>query len=162
MTVYFDLSELGGAVALLLNPGTQAVYTGTDIHREPAKYRDCEPAKRFAEHDVHFFFDDEPGPSGLYTVPQMEIGAYDSQGGLIAGSPVFTLHYDDDLYYIDRERKCYHITGDLREPGWRDSLVPAEGAEIFASFEEASKKYPILRPKNQEELLEILRRMETP
>lgn len=166
MTYYFDLSELGGAVGIIANPGDRVVCTGSRIHTEPAKYRGIDLEKRLAEeYDLHLFFDDEPLPETPYTVPLMEIGGYDSHGGLIAGSPHFGFRDTVSLYYIDREKKCFLITDGTRNfmelgKNWRDGMVPLEDAEIFASFEEASRKYPILRPKDDAELMEMLKGMD--
>ena len=166
MTYYFDLSELGGAVGIIANPGDRVVYTGTRAYGEPAKYRGCALEKQLAEeYDLHLFFDDEPMPDALYTVPLMEIGGYDSHGGLIAGSPYFGFRNSVSLYYINREKKCFLITDGTRNfmelgKDWRDGMIPLADAEVFASFEEAREKYPILRPKDDAELMEMLKGMD--
>lgn len=166
MTWYFDLSELGGAVGIIADRGDEIVHTGTRLHAEPAKYRGCDMAKRLEEeYDLHLFFDDEPLPENLYTVPLMEIGGYDSHGGLIAGSPHFGLRDTVSLYYIDREKKCFLITDGTRNfmelgRNWRDGMVLLEDGSVFASYEEACKKYPILRPKDDDELMEMLKGMD--
>lgn len=166
MTYYFDLSGLGGAVGIFADPVDAVVYTGTQIHTEPAEYRGIELEKQLVEeYDLHFFFDDEPLPEVPYTVPLMEIGGYDSHGGLIAGSPYFGFRNSVSLYYIDREKKCFLITDGTRNfmelgKSWRDGMVPLADAEVFASFEEASRKYPILRPKDDDELMEMLKGMD--
>lgn len=165
MIWYFDLSELGGCVGILANPGDQVVYTGTVFHTEPVKYRGCEAAARFArENDLHFWFGEKP-ELDIYTVPKLEIGGFDNLGGLFAGSPGFALGEAEPLYYIDREHRCYRITGDSREfPGmgmaWRERMVPTEAVEAFESLERAREKYTIFRPKDDEELFAIFRHMD--
>lgn len=166
MTYYFDLSELGGAVGILLDPGHQAVFTGAQIHTEPAKYRGIAAAEQFArENDLHFWYDDAPPALSVYTVPQMEIGGYDSRGGLFAGSPYFGFREASSLYYIAPDKSCYLITKDsslFREMGdsWRERMVRAEELKVFASLEEARAEFPILRPKTMDELLDILKETE--
>ena len=167
MTYYFDLTRLDGATGIIPNPGDTIVLTGTGLHREPAKYRGCEAAVRFAEEqDLHFFYDDEHPELPLYTVPRMEVGGYDSRGGLIAGSPHFGLREMVSLYYIDRERKCLLIPGGENFPelgdGWRERLVPAGEVQVFASYAEAAEHLPILRPGDMDELMELLKGKEEP
>lgn len=164
MTLYFDLTRIKGATGLILSPGHEAVFTGTVIHTEPERYRDCEQALQMErENDLHFWFG-EAHRTGLYTVPKTELGGYDSRGGCFAGCPDFSLE-EGPLYYIDRENRCWRITDDsrsFREMGlsWRERMVPAEEIRIFSSLEEALEQYPIFRPANTDELLELLKHME--
>lgn len=164
MTWYFDLTRLKGATGLILNPGHQAVFTGTRLHTEPEGYRGCEPAQVLQrENDLHFWFGEAPRID-VYTVPETELGGYDSRGGWFAGCPDFTLE-GEPLYYIDRDRKCWRITEDSREframgHRWRQRMVPAEEIRVFASAEEARKHYPIFTPADTEELLDFFRQME--
>lgn len=148
MTFYIDLTGEGGCCGILFTqPENTAVYTGTTVHTEPEQYRDHPLAERFAkECDFRFFFKGEELPK-LYTVPQTEIGGYDSEGGLFAGNCNFSLR-DEPLYYIDREGKCFRITGDssqFLEMGlsWRERMEPNDAIEVFASRAEAEQKYKI-------------------
>lgn len=166
MTYYFDLSDLGGWVGIIANPGDSVVFTGTRLHREPEKYRGCEPAERFArENDLHFWYDDEMPRLSVYTVPRVEIGGYDSRGGLFVGSMDFTLRDAEPLYYIDRERRCFMITDDSRTFSgmgrmWRERMVPTDAIAVFSSLEEAMKRYAIRKPKDVDELLAMLKEMD--
>lgn len=164
MTCYFDLTCLKSCTGIILAPGHQAIFTGTRIHTEQERYRDCELAQRLErENDLHFWFGETPRID-VYTVPKMELGGYDSRGGWFAGCPDFSLEAEP-LYYIDRDRRCWRITDDSRKFGdmglsWRERMVPAEQIRVFASLDEARAHYPIYRPADTEELLEIFRQME--
>ena len=164
MTFYLDLTQMKGCTGLILNPEHRAVFTGTQIHTESERYRDCEPAQHLErENDLHFWFGEKPRID-VYTVPKMELGGYDSRGGWFAGCPDFSLEAEP-LYYIDRDRRCWRITDDSREFGdmglsWRERMVPAEEIRVFASLDEAREHYHILRPADTEALLEIFRKME--
>ncbi len=164
MTCYFDLTLLNSCTGVILSPDHQVIFTGTQIHTEHERYRDCELALRLEqENDLHFWFGEAPRID-VYTVPQMELGGYDSRGGWFAGCPDFSLEAEP-LYYIDRNRRCWRITEDSREFGemgllWRERMVPAEEIRIFASLDEAREYYPIGRPADTEELLEIFRQLE--
>lgn len=163
MTHYFDLSELGGCVGIFAGPGDMVVCTGMQLHTEPAKYRGCEPAQRFArENDLHFWFGDERPEVPIYAVPKIEIGGYDSRGGLFAGSPDFTLSQAEPLYYIDRAGRCFLITADSREfsglgLAWRERMVPTDAIEVFSSLEEARERYNIHRPEDDDDLMKLLK-----
>ena len=155
MKYYIDLTASDGPMAVLFtNRENEAVFVGTTIHTEEPKLRNHPLAKRYAEEcDFRFFFHGDELPE-LYTVPWTEIGGYDSQGGLFAGSDGFGLR-DGTLYYIDRDRKCYLITencGEFLELGmdWRETMVPTDAVEAFADRAEAERKYRIL---DWEELL---------
>lgn len=148
MKYYIDLTNEKGCVGILFtHPENTAVFVGTTVHTEEAKLRDHPTAKRYAEEcDFHFFFDGDELPA-FYTVPQTEIGGCDSQGGLFAGSYHFDLR-GEPLYYIDRDGKCFLITensGEFLEMGlsWREKMVLTDAIEVFASREEAERKYKI-------------------
>lgn len=159
MTHYFDLSKLSGCVGIVADPGDRVVYTGTAVHEEPAEYRDTALARKLEEeNDLHFWFGEGPA-APFYTVPQTELGGYDSEGGFFAGCPDFSLREGAVLYYIDRERRCWKIKGEFpgRGTAWREAMERSGDLEIFDSFEAACGCYPIRRPENQEELLNMLK-----
>ena len=148
MKYYIDLTGVNGAVGILFtHRENEAVYVGTMVHTEDEKLRDHPLVKRYAgECDFHFFFDGDALPA-LYTVPQTEIGGYDSRGGLFAGMNGFFLR-DKPLYYRDREGNWFLIGetgGDLLEMGmeWRERMVPTRRIEAFSSRAEAERKYQI-------------------
>lgn len=163
MTYYFDLSDLGGCVGIIANPGDKVILTGTQVHREPEKYRGCELAERFSrENDLHFWYGRETPNLSVYTVPKVELGGYDSRGGMFAGCQDFTLRDAEPLYYIDRERRCFLITADSRTFSgmgrmWREQMVPTDAIEVFSSQAEAAQRYQIRRPKDDDELLAMLK-----
>lgn len=148
MKYYIDLTASDGPMAILFTQReNEAVYVGTMVHTEDAKLRNHPLAKRYAEEcDFHFFFKGDELPK-LYTVPQTEIGGYDSEGGLFAGIGSFDLR-DAPLYYLDRNRKCWLITEygtELLEMGmeWREKMVPTDAIEVFADRAGAERKYRI-------------------
>lgn len=148
MKIYIDLTG-EGCVGVCLRPGYDAVFTGTEIHREPAKYRGIEAARLLEEKcDMHFWFGDEMPDAKLYTVPKTEIGGYDSRGGLFLGCPDFGFREDTPLYYLSPERECFLITSDAREfrdmgMTWHERMVPSDAIACFPSRVEAQKKYDI-------------------
>lgn len=149
MKYYVDLTSENGCFGILFtHPENVAVYTGTLIHTEEVKLRSHPLVERFAKGcDFHFFFEGDELPK-LYTVPQTEIGGYDSEGGLFTGSYYFTIRDPEPIYYIDREGKCFLITEDSRKLldmglSWRERMVPSDTIQVFASRAEAEQKYDI-------------------
>lgn len=148
MKYCIDLTASDGPMAILFTSReNEAVYVGTVVHTEDAKLRNHPLAKRYAaECDFRFFFKGDELPK-LYTVPQTEIGGYDSEGGLFLGSHSFDLR-ETPLYYLDRDRKCWLITecgAGLLEMGmeWRKKMIPTDAIEVFADRAEAEQKYRI-------------------
>lgn len=148
MKYYIDLTKEEGCVGILFtHRENEAVYVGTMVHTEDTKLRDHPLVKQYAEEcDFHFFFDGDDLPK-LYTVPQTEIGGFDSRGGLLAGGSSFSFG-EKPLYYIDREKQCFLITensGKLLEMGltWREKMIPTDAIQVFANRAEADQKYRI-------------------
>ncbi len=162
MTHYYDLSKLSGCVGIIADPGDRVVCTGTQIHTEPGEYQQLELTRKLAEeNDFHFWFDEGP-KLAIYTVPKTELGGYDSKGGFFAGCMDFTLREKEPMYYIDAQRRCWLITTDSGEfltmgASWREKLVPTDAIEVFDSYEQARTRYPIHRPENHDELLQMLK-----
>lgn len=158
MTCYYDLTGADGGIGILPEPGEIAVLTGVVLHTEPAKYRGEKSDAFIRDFDFHFWFDDEEPEVTLYAVPRIEVGGYDSEGGLFAGSIDFTLSRAKPMYYIDKDRRCHLITSDSREflamgRSWRERMTHTDAIEIFPTKEEARKKYNICDVESLEDIL---------
>lgn len=149
MTRYYDDSGIPGCIGIIPNPGDTIIFTGTQIHIESAKYRG-EQSERFArECDFHFWFDDEKPELEIYTVPKMEVVGRDSCGGLFVCNGGSFLREEEPMYYLDQKRRCFRIAQNSRKfldcgMKWRDSLIPSDAIEVFASKEKAKKKFNII------------------
>lgn len=151
MTVYLDVTKEKGCVGVVLKQDVQVVYTGTELHREPAKYRDL--ARPFEDNDFHFWFGDEKPEVSLYTVPKTVICGYDSRGGCFASIDSLPFHEQQPMYYISPDLQCWLITDDAREfrepfPDWREKLTLSDAIDVYPSREEAEKKYEIKELKD--------------
>jgi len=151
MTVYLDVMKENGCVGVIFEKDVQVVYTGTQIHIEPAKYRDL--AKPFVENDFHFWFSDEKPEISLYTAPKTEVCGYDSAGGYFAAIDHLDLREPQPIYYIDPELRCWLITADARKfrnpfPNWRDQMTRSDDIAVFSNREEAEKKFDIKELKD--------------
>lgn len=149
MIHYYDPTTSDACIGIIPNPGDTVILTGTKIHSEPAKYRGCMLSERFVrECDFHFWFDDEDPAVDIYTVPMVEVGGFDSHGGLFAGMDDFTIGRGEPMYYIDAYGKCFLITEDSGEflslgQSWRQHMTPSDAIEVFSSKAEARRKYNI-------------------
>ena len=104
--------------------------------------------RKFADdYDIHFIFDDDIVNVDFYAVPQVDIVAIDSQGGYMGTVGATTdIESDAPICYLDKNRKVFLIADSLKEfiesgKNWRNNLLPYDKIELFASKEEANKKY---------------------
>ena len=159
MTYYYDTTDLPGCIGILPDPGDKVVFAGTEVHMEPSRYRGALSDRFARECDFHFWFDDEFPAVNLYTVPKIQVGGYDSRGGLFACIDSFSVHRDTPMYYISASGSCFLIAPDGREflergMSWQKDLLPSDAIEIFSSKEEAKKKYNIRDLKDLKDLWE--------
>ena len=146
MKLYLDTTGENSAVGVIVGREVQVICTGTEVHIEPAKYRDL--AKPFEVNDFHFWFSDEKPELSLYTVPRTQLCGYDSRGGYFAALDSLSFREAQPMYYITPELQCMHITDDARRfrepfPDWRDGMTPSDAIEVFPSRAEAQQKYDI-------------------
>ena len=80
------------------------------------------------EYDIHFIFDDNIPKLSFYTVPQVDVFATDSEGGLIVlvGS-ITDLESNSPICYINKNKKCFLIANDFknfleRTDNWKSIL----------------------------------------
>lgn len=139
MTYYLDISNMNGAVGFIAGEGEEIILTGTEIHQEPEKYRAL-GAPYEKEKDIHFWYGEEGPEESIYTVPRIELTAYDSRGGWFA-------NMNDQWIYIDSQKNCFRLPeaeSILQIPGnWRDVMEAIEPIQFFPSREEAQKVFPI-------------------
>ncbi len=139
MTYYIDISKANGAIGFIAGEGEKIILTGTGIHREPEKYRSLgEPCA--IEKDIHFWFGEEGPKEDIYTVPRIELAAYDSRGGYLA-------LLEDRPVYIDHQKKAFSLPAAeniLQLPNdWYHRREAMEPIHFFPSREEAEKVFPI-------------------
>lgn len=153
MTQYLDMTQVKGCFGVIPENGETIVLTGVSVYSMPlsVKRDEGEAYKDFArKYGVHFIFDDCIPEINFYTVPKIEIGATDKNGGFIAsvGEP-FSLRDSVPLVYISTDRKAYLITEDSSEflsiaSEWKEKLTPYDGVALYASKEDALKDYSII------------------
>ncbi len=145
--VYVDMSQVEGACIGVFVSGKEVVPAGTTIYSMSVEDKSEEYQRYADEYNIHFIFDDKLLNIDFFTVPWIDIVAWDSDGGYI-GTVGGTTDMESDLpiCYIDKDRKIYLLASDLKEflkncENWKVKLKPCGEIEIFTSKEEASKKY---------------------
>ena len=80
--VYIDRIKFNGCIAVLV-PDAEVISAGTTVYPMDVEYKNEEYQKYADRYDIHFiFYDDVPNPD-FYSVPQVDIFARDSEGGLL-------------------------------------------------------------------------------
>ena len=98
------------------------------------------------DYDIHFIFDDDIPKLSLYTVPQVDVFAIDSEGGLIGTVGSFTdLQGDLPICYINKNKECFLIANSGKEflettSNWKSNLKPYNGVVFYESKLEAEKE----------------------
>ena len=148
MTQYVDLTKTEGCIGILPENGETIVLTGVSVNSMPlsVKQREGELYADFAKkHGIHFIFDDDIPEIDFYSVPRLDIGARDNDGGFIASvSESFSLSDSICLVYISPDRKCYLLTKDATEfltivSDWR-----YDGVTLYPTKDKAREKYEII------------------
>ena len=150
MKVYCDITGKPGCIGIIPNPGVEIIFTGVELHSEPAKYRTLPLAVRLAQEcDLHFWFDDEKPEKPFYTVPKTEVFAHDSRGGYFVTTENLGLDWSSPLYYIDTMFVCHRIKPvgkELVDMGtfWRETMTPCADIAVFPNRAKAEEQYRIL------------------
>lgn len=145
--VFFDLSASDGPTAVF---STEAEYipAGTVINAMPVRHKQ-EVFRRFSEAlDIQFIFEDRIPWLDFYSVPYMEVIAFDSEGGWIG-----VLGEALPVVYVDSKRNCWKIADNVPmflsvTPGWKRELTPCKDVKIFSSQEDAKKELAFIEIGN--------------
>ena len=153
MTQYIDLTKTEGCIGLLAENRETIVLTGVSVNSMPLSVKEREGelyADFAAKYGIHFIFDDDIPEIDFYSVPRLDIGARDNDGGFIASvSESFSLSDPICLVYISADRKCYLLTKDATEflsivSDWKGRLTPFEEVTLYPSKDDARKNYQII------------------
>ena len=144
--LYFDRTVNSGCTGIFVK-GAEVIPAGTTLCVMSA--RDDGPEyRRFAEeYDIRFLFEGCPVPPiNFYAVPQVDIFAADSAGGLFGTVGGITdLEGDAPICYVDRAGSCSYLAPDGRSflaslSDWKKNMVPAADILLFASRKEAVRE----------------------
>ena len=149
MKVYCDVTAEHGCIGIIPGPGTQIIFTGVELHTEPAGYRTLPLALRLAEEcGLHFWFGDERPEKPFYTVSKTVAFAHDRSGGYFVTTGDICLDWSAPLYYIDTALVCHRIVPvgkNVADMGnsWRETMVPCDDIDVFPDRAAAEGRYRI-------------------
>lgn len=145
--VYLDVTERENCPAICINTkDTEVTKAGSTVYHMSLNEKNKAYQQYADEYDIHFIFDDNIPKLSFYTVPQVDVFATDSQGGLIGTVGSFTdLQSDLPICYIDKNKKCFLIANSGKEfletgNNWKRDLEPYDGIVFYESKLEAEKE----------------------
>lgn len=154
-TVYLDMTENSASIGII-GLEAQVIRAGTTVYSMPIKEKN-DTYRRYAENcDIHFIFEDAIPIVTFYTIPQVDILATDSTGGLIGTvGQLSDLECDAPICYIDSQKRCFLIAQTGREfleiaNSWKSHLKPYDGVVFYSSKAEAEKELDFITFPKQE------------
>ena len=143
--VYLDVTKRENCAAIFIED-TEVIKSGTTIYHMNSNDKN-ETYQQYAdEYDIHFIFDDNIIKLSFYTVPQVDVFATDSEGGLIGTVGSFTdLQSDLPICYINKNKECFLIANSGKEflettKSWKNNLKPYNEVIFYESKLEAEKE----------------------
>lgn len=147
--VFLDRTENTGCTSVFVQ-GAEVIPAGTTVYSMSVKHKNAEYQKYADEYDIHFLFDDKLPIIDFYTIPQVDVFATDSKGGLFGTVGQMTdMDSEALICYIDSDRNCFIIADNGRNflrsaSEWRKKLVPDKEIKFFPSKAEAVKNYEFI------------------
>lgn len=149
--LYVDRSVNTGCIGIFVK-GAEVIPAGTTLSVMSAREDGPEYRRLREEYDIRFLFEGSLVPSiNFYAVPQVDIFAADSEGGLFGTVGGITdMEGDAPICYVDRAGNCFYIAPDGRSflnslPDWKKNMVPAADIQFFASRQEAVREKEFVR-----------------
>ena len=145
--VYLDVAERKNCPAICIGTkDTEVITSGSTVYHMDSNDKN-ETYQQYAdEYDIHFIFDDDIIKLSFYTVPQVDVFATDSEGGLIGTVGSFTdLQRDLPICYINKNKECFLIANSGKEflettKNWKNNLKPYNEVIFYESKLEAEKE----------------------
>lgn len=143
--VYLDMTKRANCPAMYIED-IKIITSGTTVYHMSANDKN-ETYQQYAdEYDIHFIFDDNIPELSFYTVPQVDVFATDSEGGLIGTVGSSTdLQSDLPICYINKNKECFLIATSSKEfletaDNWKNNIKPYNEVIFYASKLEAEKE----------------------
>lgn len=147
--VYLDKTEATMCLGVIVEDA-EVILAGATVSSMSVKHKSSEYQRYAEEFDIHFIFDDNLPLLDFYTIPQVDVFATDSDGGVIGSlGRAVDLESEAPICYIDHNQNCFLIANDGKKflenaRQWKTLLVPCTEVEFFNSKEEAKSKYEFL------------------
>ncbi|SCI81589.1 Uncharacterised protein [uncultured Clostridium sp.] len=143
--VYLDMTKRTNCLAICIED-TEIIKSGTTVYHMDSNDKN-ETYQQYAdEYDIHFIFDDNIPNLSFYTVPQVDVFATDSEGGLIGSVGSMTdLQSDLPICYINKNKECFLIATSGKEfletiNNWKNNIKPYNEVIFYESKLEAEKE----------------------
>ncbi|MGL5713063.1 MAG: hypothetical protein ACRCX2_08595 [Paraclostridium sp.] len=143
--VYLDMTKRKNCPGIYIED-TEVITSGSTVYHMDSSDKN-ETYQQYAdEYDIHFIFDDNIPKASFYAVPQVDIFATDSQGGLIGTVGSFTdLQRDLPICYINKNKECFLIANSGKEflettKSWKNNLKSYNEVIFYESKLEAEKE----------------------
>lgn len=145
--VYLDVTKRKNCPAICIGiKDTKVIKSGITVYHMDSKDKN-ETYQQYAdEYDIHFIFDNDIIKLSFYTVPQVDVFATDSEGGLIGTVGSFTdLQRNFPICYINKNKECFLIANSGKEfleinKNWKNNLKPYNEVIFYESKLEAEKE----------------------
>ena len=145
--VYLDVTKRENCPAICIGiKDTEVITSGSTIYHMDSNDKN-EIYQQYAdEYDIHFIFDEDIIKLSFYTVPQVDVFATDSEGGLIGTVGSFTdLQRDLPICYINKYKECFLIANSGKEflettKSWKSNIKPYNEVIFYESKLEAEKE----------------------
>lgn len=112
--VYYDVCE-GNECAAIFSSKIKAVPAGTTLYPMSARDKNSEYQRYADVYDLKFIFDDDIPQISFYTVPQVDIFAKDSVGGLFGTVGQITdIHDVAPICYINSSLESFSVANSLK------------------------------------------------
>ncbi|MDO4478687.1 MAG: hypothetical protein Q4B73_06600 [Lachnospiraceae bacterium] len=146
--LYLDKTDPALACTSIISTEAMIVPAGTTMYAMPVSDKNEEYEKLADNKDIHFIFEDHVPAIDFYTIPHIDIFAYDSSGGFLGTVGEMTdLESAAQIIYIGYDHKCYVAGQSLKHllskgKNWRNNMKRWTKIQIFTSSEEAKAKLP--------------------
>ena len=145
--VYLDVSKRKNCPAICIDiKDTEVITSGSTVYHMDSNDKN-ETYQQYAdEYDIHFIFDDDIIKLSFYTVPQVDVFATDSEGGLIGTVGSMTdLQSNLPICYINKNKECFLIANSGKEfleraENWKNNLKSYDEVIFYESKLEAEKE----------------------
>ena len=154
--VYLDVTGLENGLCIFVED-KEIIPAGTTVYYLSLSEKNENYQQYADEYDIHFNFDDNIPKLSFYTVPQVDVFATDSEGGLIGTVGSITdLESNSPICYINKNKKCFLIANDFknfleRTDNWKNHLEPYNEIIFYSSKLKAEKELEFI---NLKELIE--------
>lgn len=143
--VYLDVTKRENCPAICIKD-TEVITAGSTVYHMNPNDKNESYQQYADEYDIHFIFNDNISKLSFYTVPQVDIFATDSEGGLIGTVGSFTdLQSDLPICYINKNKECFLIANSGKEfleraENWKNNLKSYDEVIFYESKLEAEKE----------------------